>query len=335
MNIALVTPADTSCLSNPGWHMITAGIRWLVRLAVPEARFIVVDMLRDDPAQWAAAKTCDALLLCGNPRFSLSAGTPWWEAGIWQRLNQARAAGVRVIDAWGGACYPHADEYPDLDTMAAELEALPRTQHALAVARLMHGVIVRDALAQRIYERAGIAAELLPCSSWWAAQEFGVEPAPWHQVDRRINAVVLTALDGHDWAGPGIETLCANMLALPQSRGGRVVQLATTWADYVWARSVGLQPRLVTDAESLLRIYAQCNAVASFRVHASIPAASLGCAVATLAIDSRARLVCPFDLPWHPFTWLAIPDFVPCFAYTAGEPSAPAVQTLRRLLAPC
>ncbi len=329
MIIGLITPADTSCLANPGWHLITAGIRWLVRQAVSDSSFIIIDMLRDDAEQWAAAMRCDALLLCGNPRFSLSDGDPWWECGIWQRLLGAQMAGIRVIDAWAGACYPHAEPYPDLDEMAAQIETLPRNQAALQVARQLSGVIVRDALALRIYERAGIPAELLPCSSWWAARQYRVyRDLP--LCKGRYNAIVLTKLDGHEWAPEMLRRMTSTIAE--SDYAGPVVQIATTWGDYLWARDAGLAPNLITDPASLLRVYANCNAVASLRVHASIPAASLGCAVATLAIDSRAMVVEPFDLPWHPFTSLSDPDFPPVFQFSARRNSAPSIETLRRFL---
>ncbi len=333
MIIGLITPADTSCLANPGWHLITAGIRWLVRQAVSDASFIIIDMLRDDAEQWAAAMRCDALLLCGNPRFSLSDGDPWWECGIWQRLLAAQMAGVRVIDAWAGACYPHAEPYPDLDEMAGRIEALPRNQAALQVARQLTGVIVRDALALRIYQRAGIPAKLLPCSSWWAKREYRVKSDYLFHAGAPPNALVLTSLEGHDWAPETLRLLPQMIAASHHGRGWAVMQIATTWRDYVWARGAGLDPRLITDPESLLRIYARCNAVASFRVHASIPAASVGCAVATLAIDSRANALEQFDhLPWQPFTSLTDPEFALLFQIGARPKSSAAIHTLRRML---
>src|SRR3546814_15363559 len=72
MRIALITPTAMNCAGNVGAQMITSGIRHLVVSAISDARFIDVEMLWDDEDQWSAAATCDAAVICGNPRFSVS-----------------------------------------------------------------------------------------------------------------------------------------------------------------------------------------------------------------------------------------------------------------------
>src|SRR3546814_9964855 len=75
--------------------MVTSGIRHLVVSAISDARFIDVEMLWDDEDQWSAAATCDAAVICGNPRFSVSPDDAWWECGIWSRINELSRSGVR------------------------------------------------------------------------------------------------------------------------------------------------------------------------------------------------------------------------------------------------
>lgn len=330
MNIGLVAPAGTSCRSNAGAHLLTAGIRWLIRQAVPGARFVTVEMLRDDPAQWSAAMTCDALVLCGNPRFSAGDADAWWEHGIWDRLVAAQLAGIPVIDAWAGACLG-LDAGTDLDADAARLEAIPRVRSALAHAGVIRGRITRDALAQRVYERAGLQSELLPCSSWWAHRELDVHAAD-EPVDLRpYDAIVLLGMAGHAWMPAALRRLQATIEADDASRP--CLLLATTWSDLLWARGAGLNTtQLVSDPASLLRTYAQCRRVASLRIHASIPAASVGCAVATLGLDTRALACAPFRLTVTPFTALHELDAPLPFAYAEAPDAAPAITTLRTLL---
>lgn len=330
MIIGLITPSGTSCLSNAGAHMITAGIRWLVRQAVPDALFVNIEMLRDDPAQWDAAMTCDALVLCGNPRFSLS-DNEWWEAGIWKRLLHVRRAGIRVIDAWAGACVGLDSGAESLDAQADELLALPRNREACEHARQITGCIARDALAQRMYERAGVPSALLPCSSWWAGHELGATHLA-HYVLRPLNAIVLLGMAGHDWLPNAVRALVGRMQPGDAQLAAHVWTVATTWSDYVWAREHGLDVRLVTDPRSLLRLYGACNTVASFRIHASIPAASMGASVATLAVDSRARICEPFGLPVTPFTELMDAPERVRFGYPQLPSPQPAIQHLRALL---
>src|SRR3546814_11554113 len=103
MRIALITPTAMNCAGNVGAQMITSGIRHLVVSAISDARFIDVEMLWDDEDQCSAAATCDAAVLCGNPRFSVSPDDAWWECGIWSRITELSRSGVRVIDGWVGA----------------------------------------------------------------------------------------------------------------------------------------------------------------------------------------------------------------------------------------
>lgn len=321
MNIALITPAATDCRSNAGAHMITMGIRYLLRSAVPDARFVVVEMLRDDPQQWNAAMTCDAAVLCGNPRFSISAEDAWWESGIWHRVAQLSLAGVRVIDGWAGATSALGAQ--DLGRAAAEIAAMARVAEALRWSKLLAGRITRDSLAQRIYESAGQASDHLPCSSWWAMAEQALGDGG----DRDRDAVVLLALPGHHWMPAAIGQLQRRM---ESKRPCEVV--ATTWDDLAWARSNGLQATLVTEPASLLRLYARCQRVISCRVHAAIPAASVGCAVGLISIDSRALIAEPFGIPVTPFTALQGIEGLPACGLAKAPDIEPVLAALRRML---
>lgn len=312
MRIGLVAPLGHGCEANPGWHMITDGIRYLARQAVPEASFLPIDMLHDNAAHWAAAATCDAVILCGNPRFSGSEDS-WWEYGVWNRLLQLQFAGVRVIDGWSGSCLPLAPTR-DVESMAQTLREIPRTEHLLKIARIIDGVVTRDAVTQSLYAQAGVRSTLLPCSSWWAAREHAIQPA-----SSDIDAMVLLALPGHDsWLPDAIRALKGYEL------------IASTWDDYIWARGVGLHAALICDVDSLLRLYARCRRVLAFRIHAAIPAASLACEVGVVAIDSRALACDLFDLPQIAFTDLAAR--APQFALATAANEELAVETLKGML---
>ena len=85
MNIGLVGPIDYSVTGNPGWHLITAGIRYLVRQVVPHPNFIPINMYEYDRSWHAADACCDVVIICGNPRFTLSEGSAFWEHDMWHR----------------------------------------------------------------------------------------------------------------------------------------------------------------------------------------------------------------------------------------------------------
>lgn len=327
-HIALVAPSNTACTGNAGAHMITAGIRYLVRAAVPDALFITVDMLRDDARQWAAARESEALVLCGNPRFSLS-DDAWWEDGIWGRINACVDAGVRVLDGWAGASVGLGLARGGLPTQADHLLRIARNHRVLQHSYRLAGVIARDALAHHLYTTHGIRnAHHLPCSSWYAAREYGVMPDS--EFPDIHAAIVLLALRGHAWAPDALRRLAGS---LADRHGQPCAFIATTFGDFEWANEVGLQRvMLVTDPPSLLRLYARCVRVVSLRIHASIPAASMGAQVCTLAVDSRAQICEPFGLPVQPFTDLQRPDFVPQFAHARAPDIHTIVSTMRTLL---
>jgi hypothetical protein len=328
MRIALVAPSDTACTSNAGAHMITAGIRQIVQDARRDASFVIVDMLQDHAEQWAAARACDAVILCGNPRFSVSDFDAWWECGIWDRISACMDAGVRVIDGWGGACVG-LDVPDDLDDQVQELLAIPRTRRVLKVARRLHGAITRDPLAARLYRLAGVEeVHEAPCSSWFARWNLGFR---WDEHASTVPAaIILLAMRGHEWAPEALQRLAAN---LADEHGTPAPFVATCWDDYAWAEEVGLQPVLpVMDPQSLLRLYARTERLVSFRIHASIPAASLHRPVCTLAVDTRVSALAPFGLPAQPFTEIRSPEFAPRFG-EAREPDYSAiVSTMRNLL---
>lgn len=320
MRIGLIGPVEIGCENNPGWHMITDGIRYLVRRAAQDAQFVLIDMLRDNATHWNAAATCDAVIMCGNPRFSVSPDQ-WWVAGIWQRLAQLQIAGVRVIDGWAGSAVELLPSR-DIEQMAAMLFEAPRNSSYLALARLLTGRITRDAVMQRLYERAGAASVLLPCSSWYAAN--------WHHVESEfkgdVDAIVLFAIPGYEWLP---EYLRAQQASMAAER--LCIFIASTWDDYLWARGVGLDDVvLLPDSESLLRFYARCKRVLTFRIHAAIPAASLGCEVGVVAIDSRVLTCDQFELPKISLTDLLARE--PEFACGRAPDEQACVETLKGML---
>lgn len=321
MLVGLVTPAELGPEINPGSHLLTAGIRWLVRAAVPGARFLTVDMLLNRAEHWRAAARCDCLVLCGNPRFSMSRGAAFWENAVWNRLLDAQAAGVRIIDAWAGSAYPFREPMPSPAEMAEEIAAFRHRRHYLGLAAAVPHHITRDPTMQRIYEAAAIPSVLLPCSSWWAAAELGIAPG-----EPRHDAVLLYRMPG----APGLPG--ALLAAAERMREELPVRLlAPTLSDAEWAEEEGIAgAELVPDPASLLRVLAQTRRLLSFRVHGAIPAASVGAAVVLVAIDSRAATCAPFGIPAVPFTELAA--WRPAFAPGLAPDTELVVRTLRGML---
>lgn len=284
MRTALITPLGPR--GNPGSVFITAGIQFLFE-KLGYGPFVQVDMLKDRPDQWEAAKECGLAILCGNPRFSI--GNPgdifWWETGIWERLLELQRSGVRVIDGWAGACHPDMSEY--LDYQADDLYGILKNKYSLECARSLSGHITRDRLAELVYSRRGIPARFLPCSSAFAATAFGVVPA-----EKSRTALILPPY-GNEAHVHDVQTI------LEVNPGMQAV--AVTWLDCAWFKEAGIPACLVNDPKSILEFLAGCECVISYRLHAAIPAASLGARVVCMAMDSRPLACEPFGIPivWH------------------------------------
>jgi hypothetical protein len=107
--------------------------------------------------------------------------------------------------------------------------------------------------------------------------------------------------------------------------------IAINWGDYEWAISNGIDATLISDAGKLLRTYSRCDLVVSLRVHAAIPAASLGCEVGLLAVDSRALIAEPFGIPISPFTDLQY-GVIPPASFASIPDKRVVTETLRRML---
>lgn len=273
MRIGLVTPLGVGPEINPGCAMITAGIRWLLRHAIPGVEFVELELHRAwSENERASAAACDLLALCGNPRFD-TGDHEWMYAGV---IGQMRATGLPLVDLFAGACVPLEEESP-----VERLLSSDRNQALLDELEGFRGIATRDDLARRVLRDAGVRAVRLPCSSWWAAREFGVAARQPDEQTRRV-LVPIRGVDGD---------------LLARLAEGREI-VAVTGADADWCAEQGLVATLVSDPHVLLSVLAACEEVISFRLHAGIPAASLDARVVLAAIDSRAQAGEAFGIPW-------------------------------------
>lgn len=287
---------------NPGCHYITDGIRWLIRRIDPTAQFLPIEMLEDDPAGWdVALSQTDILLLCGNPRFNLDKRGVYWDQDIWRRIVQATDAGIPFIDAWAGAAHPFplCDDQEMVDAIAA----IPKTKMILAHESRAALCIARDRITAQLLEGHNDNTVLLPCSAWYACAEYGVAPAP-----KDCHCIALRMMPGYPWI---IDRALAIQAALERELPTYIV--AHLPEDYWWIKARRDVPNLLClpDATSLLRFYARVDKLLSFRIHASIPALSLGTQVCNVSIDSRSLTVGEFGIESIPFTDLSDPEFLP------------------------
>lgn len=317
MRVGLVAPLDSGCGTNPGAHMITAGIRYLVGQAVPEVVFVPVEMLHDDRDSWLAAATCQALIICGNPRFSMSEPS-WHECGLLKRLAELQSTGIKVIDGWSGATHGYVAGATVHDMAAALLE-FPRTAEYMKLARRFSGRITRDPLMTLLYERSGTTATQLPCSSYWAPQHYRSRRAG-------LKAGSVVAVLGQ----LGRDDMSAAVAAVIEQLSGPVRVIASMADDLRHMHDAGIEAELVFEPEALLEVYAKAQRVIAFRLHAAIPAAAMGCEVGLVAVDSRALAAEPFGIPVIGIDEIGTRPIE--FGYATLPDQGKAVETLRGML---
>lgn len=325
MQIALVTPLHYDVTGNPGWFFITDGMKWLMRQVDPAVTFLPVDMIRPDEAGWRIVmQQADCVILAGNPRFNWTEATTYWDWDVWRPILKAIEAGIPFVDGWAGGSHP--PPLRRLDEMVAALARLRKTQQLLEFEAKAGLCIARDAVAYHLLRRANSRTYLLPCSSWFAAR--------WHHVAasrKDCHAINVRCVPGEEWI---VDRLVALQRVLSHERPTYLI--AHAYGDYAWAKSVRPDiPNLIlsNDPESLLRLYARVDKLLSFRLHATIPALSLGARVCDMAIDSRSLAVREFGVHSTPYTDLRRADFEPRFQPAANEPDMTAIgRVLRQLV---
>lgn len=280
LRIGLIAPLEISPWINPGCHIITAGARALLRRAFPLAKILPLEMMEERPKQWVTAKTCDVLILCGNPRFWLCEEGTWWDTGIWHRLLECQRHGVVVIDGWAGACYPLPLKH--MGDMTFEIATLQRTLDLTPIVRQISHHISRDTLHQAVYAHMGVPTKELPCPSIWCHDYYNVPL----QKNRTRRAMILHDIHRAPWLPDWIaywSNLCT--------------PITLSEHDYDQANRQGIASEYIYDPESLLMFLSHCDEVISFRVHGTVAAIAMDCAVAHIAMDSRSMMLKAYQLP--------------------------------------
>lgn len=289
---AMLTPLSAGVHCNPGSLLIEHSVRWLLRRADPQAQFLMVSLRSPDRDGWRTLKRqADTVIWCGNPRLNDSDVGQYCDFGVWRPLLKAIDAGVMFIDAWAGSSYPYAP----LDTFEqryARLAANVKNVAILQWEKRAALVIARDRLAEHLLARHANTVRF-PCSTWFARKYWRIEPGPKTQ-----NAIIVRRLPGHPEV---VRTALAAREALTAAQKP-VILAAHNVADVDWYRRHGCkEPILVLcDPETLLRFLAITDKLLSWRVHASVPALSLGTQVANVEIDGRAAVLDEFGVPSLP-----------------------------------
>lgn len=273
MKLGMVEPTDyAGDFGNPGWWFINLGTRNLLRQAFPNVEFVSLPMRRPwCDVELRNAKECDGLALVGNPRYDgYSVPGSWLYEGL---IKQMEETGLPIFDLWSGVGLP---DFSCVDEDARTLLSNPRNAKLVREIKHFKGVITRDSRAQRVNEISGIRSINLPCSSWWsvAKQYVGTKRTI------LVNQYIPDIDNIIKFSAEGWEVVC--------SRPG----------DVDWCKSFDVECRLLRSPAQHLKCYQESEELISYRLHAGIPAASLGCKVSVIGSDSRMQACDSFDIPW-------------------------------------
>lgn len=290
----LITPQLFASDHDPGVTFITHGCRYLISQADPDALFLPISNIWHSAPDWKLLfDQADCLVLAGSPLYDPSDIQVYWNYDIWKHVDLARSRGIPVVDLWGYSSHPFP--LPDLDTMAQTILTTHRTQRLLKIQKHFNMIITRDLCSQLIASSMRQDVSALPCCSFWAHRYFNVS-----SIERSFNCVTLRHRPGQEWL---IEPLHA--LAHELSKDKPTYLVCHTRHEYWWFKKNFPDPEhliCIYDPKSLLEFYARCDKVISIRLHATIPALSLGCNVINLSVDARSQALDLYDIPSTPYT---------------------------------
>lgn len=294
MRYALIAPVINNL--NPGCHFITMGVKYWLRQLDPTATFFTVDMLQDDPSGWEVVMSqADKLILCGNPRFNGTEAKVFWDWDIWGRINQAIDKGIPFIDAWAGSAWEYSWRFgvqPETPAqITARLLKIKKNCDILKHEARAELLIARDHATEIMFKTVSDKVQLLPCCSFNAAKWCEIESQK-----KDINAIVIRSMPKQEWLIERLKKI--------QAFWKPCLIVSTTCNDWLWAKNAGLATTLINDPLDLLHLYSRVGVLHSFRLHASIPALSLGAKVRNFETDSRAATLSLFDIQSVPFTTL-------------------------------
>jgi hypothetical protein len=287
MKYLLLSPHFVGATANAGWNFITAGIRDELSRRDEHSTFDTFDGFFNE--QWPDAeffRQFDCVVVCGNPRYSLSDGLPWMYVGMFsQLLTLRKECGFKVIDAYQGAGAPLGLDFDEAAEALAGNEANRKVGELL---RAMDAeVITRDGIAQRVNEIWGLPSVQKPCSSFAGALTF--PPYSSHIVGPpRSKIGIAKNMDGYAGGAELLRTLALHYEVI-----------ATCLEDAEFCARENIPFILIYTPRFLVTLYSQADEVISFRLHAAIPAKACGAKrVCYLAIDSRGETCRAFDIPF-------------------------------------
>lgn len=241
-------------------------------------------------------RTCDILVQSGAPVYWINkdsdcAHHEWWRPLIerrWIPYNGNRP----FLNLAGGTCQHWASDGSEFSEREDVLEYI---RHFFDLTKL---TTLRDELSAKVLELAGRRAEVLPCTSIFAVDEFGITPSEGEYV-----ALNYMGGGGHYPLGQPIDAQGWEQRFVEFARrlGARTRCVLVCHDEKEVAAAKRLLPEIErfysTDHADYLRFYARARWGVLNRVHGVFALASLGKPAAVVGSDGRAKMVSLLGLP--------------------------------------
>ncbi len=272
--------------SNPGSHFISDGIKELVRRADPEAILQDITLFSYRNIDWEVMLSqASGIFLCGNPRYEPSEKPFFWLTELLDHMKRAQLKGIKIGDLFLGTAVPLPVK--SLQGTTEQLLSYARNRNTLKTLALFDLVITRDRLSQNICEELVEGCTLLPDSTFWAKDYYGIEPG-----EKRYNCVTLPSLNCTPWLLKELYKIAERL-----AKEKPTYFLCHSPDEYKLALAAIPNIKnliIIYDPDALLRFYSNTDKLVSCRLHGSIPALSLGAHIVNIAMDSRAMAYAQF-----------------------------------------
>lgn len=279
---------------NAGSHFISDGIKELVHRTDPDAILQDVTLFNYNAQTWSIMLArAKGIFLCGNPRFDPSETHFFWLTELLEHMQKAQAAGIKIGDLFLGTAYPLP--LKDLKTMSNDLATYDRNVKTAKALGSFDLVITRDVLTQAICAESFKGSSLLPDSTFWAKDYYGV-----FSEEKEYNCVTIPSLN----CTPGLIKKLYKMA--DQLRSEKTTYFLCHAKDEYWLAQKTIPDIknliIIYDPKSLLEFYARVDKLVCCRLHGAIPALSMGAKVMNIAMDSRAMAYDVFGFKSVPYT---------------------------------
>jgi len=287
-NYLLVT--DTSHqMPNPGDIWIGNGIEWLITQACIQRDIIpvfnYVSLFDRSENIWKMAEErVDAVVVCGTPQFN-SEGVSAHFVPLLKPLTHMKNMGKKVYNLYCGSGTV-AHDYTNEEYLVKRMQE-PSKDIIKLYGELFNLIIARDSITHKLLLTQGTKNEQLLCSVFYAKDYYGITPK-----EPKWNLIVLRGR-GDIFIATRRKNIAFEYEKLMDSNYPTFYVLHGIEEYEMWAKAGLPKEKIIcsTAPRELLEVYANANQVLSQRVHATVPAISLGKKVQNIATDSRSKIL--------------------------------------------